>query len=394
MAPRMLAIYGKGGMGKSFFTSNLTSRLTFDGNRVLQLGCDPKHDSCNTVFGGYSLPTLGEQWRIFKEQGREDELSVGDVIFRSELKPGSVLYGCELGGPEVGRGCGGQGISSGFKTLEGLGLSKWNLDYVVMDFLGDVVCGGFATPLARSLAEQVIIVVGHDRQSLYAANNIAKAAAYFREMGGTTSVLGLIVNRDDGSDTADKYASAVGLPILARIPLSRRVRELADACRLALEDDQFNTIFGDLAKRIAGNEIPPCHDYKALEYHEFLQVFGAEEPEGRPVSASGDELFSGTASAKKGIPMLSLTPSVIPQVATTDPVQLKVKQVMESIGLYVTDLSRTDRDGVTVTSGAVEIRIGNIDDIDSKAAFLSALRRSGQTFSYVDLREMDAPSYR
>ena len=394
MAPRMLAIYGKGGMGKSFFTSNLTSRLTFDGNRVLQLGCDPKHDSCNTVFGGYSLPTLGEQWRIFKEQGREDQLSIGDVIFRSELKPGSVLYGCELGGPEVGRGCGGQGISSGFKTLEGLGLSKWNLDYVVMDFLGDVVCGGFATPLARSLAEQVIIVVGHDRQSLYAANNIAKAAAYFREMGGTTSVLGLIVNRDDGSDTADKYANAVGLPILARIPLSRRVRELADACRLALEDEQFNTIFGDLAQRIAGNEIPPCHDYKALEYHEFLQVFGAEEPEGRPVSASGDELFSGTASAKKGIPMLSLTPSVIPQVVTTDPVQLKVKQVMESIGLYVTDLSRTDRDGVTVTSGAVEIRIGNIDDIDSKAAFLSALRRSGQTFSYVDLREMDAPSYR
>ena len=394
MAPRMLAIYGKGGMGKSFFTSNLTSRLTFDGNRVLQLGCDPKHDSCNTVFGGYSLPTLGEQWRIFKEQGREDQLSVGDVIFRSELKPGSVLYGCELGGPEVGRGCGGQGISSGFKTLEGLGLSKWNLDYVVMDFLGDVVCGGFATPLARSLAEQVIIVVGHDRQSLYAANNIAKAAAYFREMGGTTSVLGLIVNRDDGSDTADKYADAVGLPILARIPLSRRVRELADACRLALEDEQFNTIFGDLAKRIAGNEIPPCHDYKALEYHEFLQVFGAEEPEGRPNSASSDELFSGTAAAKKGIPMLSWTPSVIPQVATTDPVQLKVKQVMESIGLYVTDLSRTDRDGVTVTSGAVEIRIGNIDDIDSKAAFLSALRRSGQTFSYVDLREMDAPSYR
>jgi chlorophyllide a reductase subunit X len=92
--------------------------------------------------------------------------------------------------------------------------------------------------------------------------------------------------------------------------------------------------------------------------------------------------------------MLSLTPSVIPQVATTDPVQLKVKQVMESSGVYVTDLSRTDRDGVTVTSGAVEIRIGNIDDIDSKAAFLSALRRSGQTFSYVDLREMDAPSYR
>ncbi|MFN5934772.1 MAG: chlorophyllide a reductase iron protein subunit X [Roseiflexaceae bacterium] len=393
MAPRMLAIYGKGGMGKSFFTSNLTSRLTFDGHRVLQLGCDPKHDSCNTVFAGRSLPTLGEQWRLYKEQGREDELSVGDVIYRSELKPGYVLYGCELGGPEVGRGCGGQGISSGFKTLEGLGLSKWNLDYVVMDFLGDVVCGGFATPLARSLAEHVIIVVGHDRQSLYAANNIAKAASYFREMGGTTSILGLVINRDDGSDTADTYARAVGLPILARIPLSRKVRELADACKLALEDEQFDAIFTDLAQRIATNSIPPCTDYTPLEYHDFLRVFGAEEPEGKPESASKDELFKGT-SASKGIPMLSLTPSIIPQVQTSDPVQLKVKQVMESIGLYVTDLSRSDQEGVTVTSGSVEIRLGAVDDIDSKAAFLSALRRSGQIFSYVDLREMDAPTYR
>ena len=236
MAPRMLAIYGKGGMGKSFFTSNLTARLTFDGHRVLQLGCDPKHDSCNTIFGGYSLPTLGEQWRRFKEAGKEDQLGVGDVIFRNELRPGVPIYGCELGGPEVGRGCGGQGISSGFKTLETLGMSKWNLDYVVMDFLGDVVCGGFATPLARSLAEEVIIVVGHDRQSLYAANNIARAAQYFRSMGGRTSLLGLVVNRDDGSDTADLYARAVGLPILTRVPLSRTVRELVSmtlltACR-------------------------------------------------------------------------------------------------------------------------------------------------------------------
>ena len=118
MAPRMLAIYGKGGMGKSFFTSNLTARLTFDGHRVLQLGCDPKHDSCNTIFGGYSLPTLGEQWRLFKEAGREDELGVGDVIFRNELRPDVSIFGCELGGPEVGRGCGGRGISSSLERKE------------------------------------------------------------------------------------------------------------------------------------------------------------------------------------------------------------------------------------------------------------------------------------
>ncbi|MEZ4835578.1 MAG: chlorophyllide a reductase iron protein subunit X [Caldilineaceae bacterium] len=210
----MLAIYGKGGIGKSFTTSNLTARLAFDGYRVLQLGCDPKHDSCNTIFDGHSLPTLGEVWREFKDQGRDDQLQVGDIIFRNQLAPNVPIFGCEIGGPDVGRGCGGQGISHGFKVLEKLGMNQWKLDYIVMDFLGDVVCGGFATPLARSLAEEVIIVVGHDRQSLYAANNIAQAAKYFRSMGGTTQILGLIVNRDDGTDTADRFSAATGLPIL------------------------------------------------------------------------------------------------------------------------------------------------------------------------------------
>ena len=392
MAPRMLAIYGKGGMGKSFFTSNLTARLTFDGFRVLQLGCDPKHDSCNTIFGGYSLPTLGEQWRLFKEAGKEDQLAVGDVIFRNELKPGYPIYGCELGGPEVGRGCGGQGISSGFKTLEGLGMSKWDIDYIVMDFLGDVVCGGFATPLARSLAEHVIIVVGHDRQSLYAANNIAKAAQYFRSMGGSTQVLGLVVNRDDGSDTADLYARAVGLPILTRVPLSRTVRELADSCRLALENEQFNAIFGELAGRIARREIAPCTDYKPLEYDEFLRVFGAEEPEGQPTSAKPSDLF-GSKKPVGAVPTLTLTP-IIPQVVVRDPILLKVQRLIESIGLHVTDLDRSDKEGITVTSGSIELRLGADDDLDNKVAFLSALRRSGQVFSYVDLRHADAPSYR
>jgi chlorophyllide a reductase subunit X len=391
MAPRMLAIYGKGGMGKSFFTSNLTARLTFDGFRVLQLGCDPKHDSCNTIFGGHSLPTLGEQWRVFKECGKEDQLAVGDVIFRNELRPGSVIYGCELGGPEVGRGCGGQGISSGFKTLEGLGMSKWSLDYIVMDFLGDVVCGGFATPLARSLAEEVIIVVGHDRQSLYAANNIAKAAQYFRSMGGRTSLLGLVVNRDDGSDTADQFARAIGLPILTRIPLSRTVRELADACRLALEDAQFDTLFGELAGRIQRRELKPCNDYTPLEYDEFLRVFGAKQPPGVPASASKDELF-GTARAVT-VPTLSLMP-VIPQVQISDPVQIKVQNLMDAIGIYVTDMDRSEREGITVISGSIEIRLGQPRDLEHKVAFLSALRRSDQQFSFVDLREMDAPTYR
>ncbi|MCA9973066.1 MAG: chlorophyllide a reductase iron protein subunit X [Anaerolineales bacterium] len=393
MTARMLAIYGKGGIGKSFTTSNLTARLAFDGSRVLQLGCDPKHDSCNTIFDGHSLPTLGDVWRSCKEQGREDQMGVGDIIFRNELAPGVPIFGCEIGGPDVGRGCGGQGISHGFKVLERLGMKQWALDYIVMDFLGDVVCGGFATPLARSLAEEVIIVVGHDRQSLYAANNIAKAARYFQSMGGSTQLLGLIVNRDDGTDTADRFAAATGLPVLTRVPLNHRVRVLADACKLALEVPDFDAIFTDLAGRIQRREIAPCADYHPLEYDEFLAVFDAQEPPGAPDRATDADLFGGHAVVKEPfLPELTLTP--VRQVYVTDPAQRRVQEMVEAIGIHVTGLDRTHKDGITVTSGATEIRIGEPDDLDHKIAFLSALARTGQTFSLIDVRYADAPSYR
>lgn len=393
MTARMLAIYGKGGIGKSFTTSNLTARLAYDGARVLQLGCDPKHDSCNTIFGGHSLPTLGDVWRGHKDLGTEDKMAVGDIIFRSEIDPNVALFGCEIGGPDVGRGCGGQGISHGFKVLERLGMNEWALDYIVMDFLGDVVCGGFATPLARSLAEEVIIVVGHDRQSLYAANNIAQAARYFQTMGGSTQLLGLIVNRDDGTDTADIFAEAIGLPILTRVPLNHQVRVLADACQLALEVDEFDAIFSDLAGRIARREIPPCTNFKPLDYNEFLEVFGAVEPPGLPLSATRDELFGGNFVAPKPfLPELTLTP--IRQVHVTDPVQRRVQEMMEAIGIHVTGLERNHDDGITVISSATEIRIGEASDLENKMAFLSALARTGQTFSLIDVRYADAPSYR
>lgn len=393
MAARMLAIYGKGGIGKSFTTSNLTARMAFDGHRVLQLGCDPKHDSCNTIFNGHSLPTLGDVWREHKNNGTDDQMQVGDIIFRNELEGGVPIFGCEIGGPDVGRGCGGQGISHGFKVLERLGLNKWDLDYVVMDFLGDVVCGGFATPLARSLAEEVIIVVGHDRQSLYAANNIAKAASYFQSMGGSTQLMGMIVNRDDGTDTADQFSAAIGLPILARVPLNHEVRVLADACRLALEVEQFNNIFSDIVGRIHRREIEPCTTYKPLDYREFLEVFGATEPPGKPTSAAESDLFLDQKDRMIAdsieLPMLNMS-----QLQLQDPNQRKIQEMVEAIGIHVTGMEEDKEDGYTVTSGATEIRIGQMEDLDNKIAFLSALSRTGQTFSLVDIRYADAPSFR
>jgi chlorophyllide a reductase subunit X len=388
VAARMLAIYGKGGIGKSFVTANLTARLAFNHNRVLQLGCDPKHDSCNTIFNGHSLPTLGDVWRQRKEAGTEENLQVGDIIFRNELAPGVPIYGCEIGGPDVGRGCGGQGISHGFKVLERLGMAAWELDYIVMDFLGDVVCGGFATPLARSLAEELIIVVSQDRQSLYAANNIARAAHYFRSMGGTTQLLGMILNRDDGSDTADDFAAATGIPILARIPANQKVRMLTDACRLALEVPAFDAIFSDLAGRIARREIPPCTGYRPLDYSDFLAVFGAVEPPGEPAGASTHDLFAPTPAAPAHA---ILAPGA--QVQGSNPSQRRVLEMMERIGFYVTGLEQSQHDGITVTSGATEIRLGEMEDLEHKAAFLDRLARSGQTFAFIDVRHMDAPAY-
>jgi 3,8-divinyl chlorophyllide a/chlorophyllide a reductase subunit X len=253
--------------------------------------------------------------------------------------------------------------------------------------------GGFATPLARSLAEEVIIVVGHDRQSLYAANNIATAAKYFQSMGGSTQILGLIVNRDDGTDTADNFAEAIGLPILTRVPLNHDVRVLADSCKLALEVDAFDDIFGDLAHRIQTRAIQPCKTFEPLNYREFLNVFNAYEPNGAPVAATDSDLFGESQSASKPyLPDIDLMPAR--QVNVIDPTLRAVQDAIEAIGVHVTGLEDDKDDGITVTSGAVEIRIGGTDDLIPKTAFLSALLRTGQVFSLIDVRHVDAPTYR
>ena len=144
---RIIAVYGKGGSGKSFLTSCLSVRMVQQGRRVLQIGCDPKHDSTATLFKGLLLPTILEVWREFHENGDDDSLTAGDVIFER-----GGVYAAELGGPETGRGCGGKGIVLGFDTLMKLGLADWDFDVILLDFLGDLVCGGFGMSFARSIA--------------------------------------------------------------------------------------------------------------------------------------------------------------------------------------------------------------------------------------------------
>jgi chlorophyllide a reductase subunit X len=299
MAPRTIAIYGKGGIGKSFTTTNLSATFAMMNKRVLQLGCDPKHDSTTSLFGGISLPTVTE---VFAEKNAKNEqVQISDIVFRRDISGfPQPIYGIELGGPQVGRGCGGRGIISGFDVLEKLGIFEWDIDIILMDFLGDVVCGGFATPLARSLSEEVLLVTSNDRQSIFTSNNICQANNYFRTIGGRSRLLGLIVNRDDGSGMAESYAKAAGINVLMKVPYNLQARDMDDSFDFAVKLPEVGEPFRKLAADILNNAITPC-EASGLEFKDFVRLFG-DVSEELPSAATADELFKRSSGNSEEAP--------------------------------------------------------------------------------------------
>jgi chlorophyllide a reductase subunit X len=158
----------------------------------------------------------------------------------------------ELGGPEVGRGCGGRGIIHGFELLEKLGFHDWGFDYVLLDFLGDVVCGGFGLPIARDMCQKVIVVGSNDLQSLYVANNVCSAVEYFRKLGGNVGVAGMVINKDDGTGEAAAFADSVGIPVLASIPAHEDIRrKSANYQIIGRPGDMWGPMFEELASNVA-----------------------------------------------------------------------------------------------------------------------------------------------
>ena len=219
---QIIAIYGKGGIGKSFTLANLSYMMAQQGKKVLLIGCDPKSDTTSLLFGGKACPTIIETSSRKKAAG--EQARVEDVCFKRD-----GVFAMELGGPEVGRGCGGRGIIHGFEIMEKLGFHDWDFDYVLLDFLGDVVCGGFGLPIARDMCQKVIVVGSNDLQSLYVANNVCSAVEYFRKLGGNVGVAGLVINKDDGTGEAAAVAEAVDIPILAAIPQDDDLRKTPEA---------------------------------------------------------------------------------------------------------------------------------------------------------------------
>jgi chlorophyllide a reductase subunit X len=215
------------------------------GKKVLLIGCDPKSDTTSLLFGGKACPTIIETSTAKKLAG--EQVAIGDVCFKRD-----GVFAMELGGPEVGRGCGGRGIIHGFETLEKLGFHDWGFDFVLLDFLGDVVCGGFGLPIARDMCQKVIVVGSNDLQSLYVANNVCSAVEYFRKLGGNVGVAGMVINKDDGTGEAQAFTQAVGIPILAAIPADDDIRrKSANYEIIGTPDSQWGGLFAELAKNVA-----------------------------------------------------------------------------------------------------------------------------------------------
>jgi chlorophyllide a reductase subunit X len=268
---QIIAIYGKGGSGKSFALANLSYMMAQQGKRVLLIGCDPKSDTTSLLFGGKATPTIIETSSKKKLAG--EEIGIEDVCFQRD-----GVFAMELGGPEVGRGCGGRGIIHGFETLEKLGFHEWGFDYVLLDFLGDVVCGGFGLPIARDMCQKVIVVGSNDLQSLYVANNVCKAVEYFRKMGGNVGVAGILINKDDGTGEAHAFAEAVGIPVLAAIPANEDIRrKSANYQIIGTPDGEWGPLFEQLAENVAA--APPVRP-TPLDQDGLLGLFKPEDTGG------------------------------------------------------------------------------------------------------------------
>ncbi|MFZ9708582.1 MAG: chlorophyllide a reductase iron protein subunit X [Steroidobacteraceae bacterium] len=266
-ATQIIAIYGKGGIGKSFTLANLSYMMAQQGKKVLLIGCDPKSDTTSLLFGGRACPTIIETSSRKKLAG--EQVEIGDVCFKRD-----GVFAMELGGPEVGRGCGGRGIIHGFETLEKLGFHDWGFDYVLLDFLGDVVCGGFGLPIARDMCQKVIVVGSNDLQSLYVANNVCSAVEYFRKLGGNVGVAGLVVNKDDGTGEAQAFAQAAGIPVLAAIPAHEDIRrKSANYEIIGRPGSEWAGLFDELGRNVA--EAPPMRP-KPLSQDALLGLFKGE----------------------------------------------------------------------------------------------------------------------
>jgi nitrogenase iron protein NifH len=268
---RQIAIYGKGGIGKSTTTQNLTAALAEMGKKIMIVGCDPKADSTRLILNGLAQKSVLDSLR---EEGEDIELT-------EVLKDGFGGIKCvESGGPEPGVGCAGRGIITSINLLEQLGAYTPDLEYVFYDVLGDVVCGGFAMPIREGKAQEVYIVASGEMMAMYAANNISKGIQKFATTGGTR-LGGIICNSrkvDNELEMLEAFAKELGTQLIHFVPRDNVVQRAEINKKTVIDYDPKDPQadeYRTLAKAIDENKmfvIPKPMKQERLE--EILMEYG------------------------------------------------------------------------------------------------------------------------
>lgn len=271
---RQIAIYGKGGIGKSTTTQNLTAGLAERGKKIMVVGCDPKADSTRLLLGTLAQRTVLD---TIRETGDEPDL---DQIVRTGF---AGIKCVESSGPEPGVGCAGRGIITSIGLLEQLGAYTEDLDYVFYDVLGDVVCGGFAMPIREGKAQEIYIVASGEMMALYAANNIAKGIAKFARKGGVRlgGIIGNSRNVDREIDLLRAFAAELGTRLIYFVPRDNVVQRAEINRKTVIEyapDSSQANEYRQLAQAIDENTrfpIPKPISQERLE--EILLEYGLME---------------------------------------------------------------------------------------------------------------------
>jgi nitrogenase iron protein NifH len=248
---KKIAVYGKGGIGKSTTVSNIAAALSLNGLRVMQIGCDPKADSTRNLTGGRSVRSVLDLLREKKDAVKLEEL----------VTPGFNGVLCvESGGPTPGIGCAGRGIIAAFEKLEELNAYEtYRPDMVLYDVLGDVVCGGFAMPMREGYADEVVIISSGEMMALYAAHNIAQAVKSFTGRH-YAALSGIILNRrniENERALTEAAAREIGTGIIGEVPRCSLVQEAEAEGKTVLEkfpSSEMSGIYRHLAGILAGEE--------------------------------------------------------------------------------------------------------------------------------------------
>ncbi|HXX55196.1 MAG TPA: Ni-sirohydrochlorin a,c-diamide reductive cyclase ATP-dependent reductase subunit [Methanoregula sp.] len=262
---KQIALYGKGGIGKSTTSANLSAALSCQGFDVLQIGCDPKRDSTRMLMHGKLIPTVMDSVR---ERG-EAAISLADIVYTGF----NGIRCVEAGGPEPGVGCAGRGIIATFQILEKHGALKG--DVIVYDVLGDVVCGGFAMPMREGYAREIYLVTSGELMSLYAANNICKAIQRLATRPQSRCRLAGVICNAKGQpreeELVTEFARLVNSTMIQFIPRDRTVQMAEINRKTVVEYDPESSqaaVYRSLAQRVMGNSsltIPTPLEYDNLE---------------------------------------------------------------------------------------------------------------------------------